>query len=430
MMKAQAQPQERRVANKMGTEVHQVTDIGRLFQLNRFEQIESALNYGNVSAVRQLAMAVRAEYVAAHDGFRDAVALTLAHISGKFGSVIAERIGRLDIEKRVSGGELPPYGQIHLRERVKAIAAGWHWHATRFSLSEDDEKVTFLLHPCGSGMRLITEGNYRKGPWGPPEAGSIDGRLTRSKGASWSTFMNDEFPVYCNHCSEIAHVGLANGTATFLVEGWTPARAQGICIQHTFKDIAFVPDEFYRRTDLPLPHRGELPRAVRLFTRDELIGIETHPLDKLVDRSERGDNVGARAALEECLVGWRDCIHDAYRRWLSSLWAQVHEILGPDAYEEVVRKTAPDLLGRARGADLPGWAAFWSIHLRLRSISKSTSSYDFLVGHEALLEPGVLPFGATWFVDRLNEGVAERNWTDVGRFSCLEENFLHTSPKL
>src|ERR1700737_143930 len=105
----------------MGTEVHQVTDIGRLFQLNRFEQIESALNYGNVSAVRQLAMAVRAEYVGAHDGFRDAVATTLTYVARSYGPEIGEQVGREAIKKLQPAGDPPQYAQAGLRHRVKAI---------------------------------------------------------------------------------------------------------------------------------------------------------------------------------------------------------------------------------------------------------------------------------------------------------------------
>jgi len=421
-------PQE--TQREMSVEIHPDTDIAQLFQKNRFEQIEAALKDGNLPAVRRLAMAVRAEYVDVHDGFRDAVALTLAYVANNFGSDVADRIGQLDVQKRLSGGELPPYGQQDIRQKIRGIAAGWHWHATRFSLSEDEEKVTFLLHPCGSGMRLITEGNYLRGPWGPPEAGSSNPRLTRSKAASWSTFMNEQFPVYCNHCSEISHVGLANGNATFLVEGWTPARKRGLCVQHSFKHAALVPDEFYRRADLPVPTQRLPVKAGRLFSQEELIDIETHPLDKLIARAERGDVTGARPMLDECLIGWRDCIHDAYRRWLSSLWLHIHQILGPKSHEEVIRETAPALLAHARGADALGWASFWSIHLGLVSISRNKSGYEFFVRSETLLEPGDLPCEPRWFVERLNEGLEKRQWTDVGQIRYRNELLVHTGIRL
>jgi hypothetical protein len=400
-------------------------DVGDLFKRDRFEQIETALGQGNVAVVRQLAMAVRAEYVIVHDGFRDAVALTLAYIAREFGPEVAENIGKQDVRERLSGGNLPPYWQQDIRQKIKAIAAGWHWHATRFSISEDDEKVTFLLHPCGSGMRLIVTGYYENGPWGPESNGPNHPCLTRSENASWSTFMNRQFPVYCNHCSEISHVGLVNNDSSFLVEGWTPARARGLCIQHTFKDIAFVPDEFYRRADLPLPVRSESPIGKRIFNQEELIDLQTHPLDKLVDCAERSDIPKARTALDECLFGWRDCIHDAYRRWLSSLWLYVHRILGRSVQQQVICATAPALIAHARGSDVAGWAGFWLIHLGLRSILKKQSGYEFLIRHEALLEPGALPCDPSLFVEWLNEGLDNRNWTDIGQFRYMDGDILH-----
>jgi len=406
-----------------------MNDIRDLFRQNRFEQIEAALNRNDVSAVRRLAMAVRGEYVGAHDGFRDAVAKTLAYIAGTRGPEIGERVGRECIEELQPAGDPPQYAQADLRQRVKAIAAGWHWHATRFSLTEDQEKFTFLLHPCGSGMRLIQEGYYTEGPWGPPLAGKDDAQLTRSRGSSWSTFMNDGFPIYCNHCSEMNHLALARKSATFLVEGWTPARARGLCIQYTFKDITFVPDDFYRRADLPLPVRGQPSTYRQVFSESELIDIQTHPLDKLVDRAESNDLVGARAALDECLLGWRDSIHDVYRRWLSMLWVQVYKTLGDSAFGDVVRATAPDLLAHVRATDLLGWAAFWSIHLRLHSIETNQSGLEFLVGCDSLLQPGILPHEAAWFAQRLNEGLADRHWSDVGQFRAVDQSLLHSGLK-
>ena len=405
----------------------QATALPEFFKKTRFEHLEDAIKRGDTVQVREHAMAIRAEYVPVHDGFRDTIALTLAWLVDTYGDEEGEAIGREVVEKSMEGGDPPQYSQAGLRDRVKAIALGWHWHATRFSLSEDDERITFRLHPCGSGMRLVQEGIYGPGPFGPPDCG-VDrkARLPRSKNATRSTFMTEGFPIYCNHCSEMGHVSLKNETATFLVEGWTPLRKAGQCLQHTYKDVTAVPDEFYRRAGLPLPERiGASCASDRLFTDAELLDLQTHPVDRLIDGVEKGDVEGALEVLQECLTGWRDAIHDVYRLWPVLLWNAVHERSGEKAFEDVVRATAPDLFAHIRGSDASGWAVFWMAHLRPRALTSGGDWIEYSVEEGSLLAPGELQSDLNWFVARLNEGLQARGWSDVGRFAVAGGNIVH-----
>jgi hypothetical protein len=59
-----------------------------------------------------------------------------------------------------------------------------------FTITEDDEKVTFAMNPCGSGQRLVRNGAYD---------GLPDGGGTR-EAHDWS-FGRKGFPLYCTHCS-------------------------------------------------------------------------------------------------------------------------------------------------------------------------------------------------------------------------------------
>ena len=427
-----------RIAPKLATkktvetseEKMEIKELASLFEKDRFEQIKEALGAGDVRRVRELAMAVRAEYVPVHDGFRDAAALTLAYLYETYGLEKGEAMGRACIEKAMPEGDPPQYAQADLRDRIRTIAFGWHWHASRFRLTEDDEKVTFHLLPCGSGMRLIQEGYYEKGPFGPPEAGFAgEGRVPRSKSPSKSNFMTEDFPAYCHHCSEMGHISLKNGVSTFIVEGWTPLRSRGMCIQHTFKDASLVPDEFYRRADLPVPNTRDKPEVTeRLFSPEELHEIETHPLDRLVDRAERGDVKGALESVEECLVGWRDSIHDVYCLWPPLLWREVLQDFGDEALADAVRATAPEIFAHIRGAGHAGWAAFWSIHLRLRGIEQRERSVEFTVGPESIIAPDVLPWDFSCYVVRLNEGMEERGWKDLGHFEVKDRDLVHRLP--
>ena len=62
------------------------------------------------------------------------------------------------------------------RELVGLLAATWRAHSCSgvgpnpgsFTISEDEEKVTFTMNPCGSGQRLVRNGAYE----GLPDGGA------------------------------------------------------------------------------------------------------------------------------------------------------------------------------------------------------------------------------------------------------------------
>ena len=63
-------------------------------------------------------------------------------------------------------------------------------HPGAFTITEDDEKFTFEMNPCGSGQRLVRMGRYE----GPNALG-----VTQSA-HDWS-YGREGFPLYCTHCS-------------------------------------------------------------------------------------------------------------------------------------------------------------------------------------------------------------------------------------
>jgi hypothetical protein len=390
------------------------------FAHTRFDQIEGAIAAGDAEAVRRLGELARAEYLPVHDGMRDVVGATLDFVARATSPAEGEEVGRRVIERLMgAAGDAPQYTQSDLAERVRAITAGWHWHATRFEVSEDDDKVTFRLDPCGSGMRLEAEGRY-DGP---------DGWL-RSTRPSPSTFMQTGFPLYSNHCAEMTRAGLAAGNATFVVEGWRE-RDCGVCFQHTYKRVAAVPAETYRRVGLERPEststaNGQAP--TRLFTADELDELATHPLERAARAVDAGDVDAALSSLRECRDAWGIAMHGAYRRWITMLWAEICETLGAEALGPALAATAPELLRHRRGGGAYDWAAFWSMHLGLRSVRERDGETEFEVEVAALVEPAVESVTEDAFVDGLRRGLAARGWGDAGDFGRSEDVFVHVVP--
>jgi len=58
-----------------------------------------------------------------------------------------------------------------------------------FEISEDDEKLTFTMNPCGSGQRLWRNRRYGPEGWGVTDAAH-----------PWS-YEREGFPLYCTHCA-------------------------------------------------------------------------------------------------------------------------------------------------------------------------------------------------------------------------------------
>jgi len=127
------------------------------------------------------------------------------------------------------------WGSLPASARAKVIARAMVSNMGEVEVDEDDEKVV-LSFRCGTGGKLIDEGCYE----------GDDGYLTlRERGGR--TFMRDELPVYCAHCSvnnEIQPVEW--GDAPTSIEH-PPERKGEPCVHHVYKDVAATPDEAYER---------------------------------------------------------------------------------------------------------------------------------------------------------------------------------------
>jgi hypothetical protein len=118
--------------------------------------------------------------------------------------------------------------------RAKAVARAMVANFGDCEVAEDDEKIT-LSFRCGTGGRLIDEGRY-----------DDDGYLVLRERAG-RTFMRDELPVYCAHCSVNNEIQAVEwGGAPVTVEH-PPERAGEPCVHHVYKDASLMPDDVYVR---------------------------------------------------------------------------------------------------------------------------------------------------------------------------------------
>lgn len=185
-----------------------------------------------------LSEALHHDVLRAHDGMMSRITGLLSVLYRAWGIEPLQQV----LEEVMQPQMLDPQGNLPFRQRVERLIAFTRCHLQPFSLSEDDEKVTFRPHTCPSGARLIQQGAYTE-----PRGGAIlqqPGPLTYGR---------SDFPIYCCHepAAEIAAIKHF-GAPLFLVE---PAAdlARGPCIVHMYKVAAEIPERYYQRLGLRKP---------------------------------------------------------------------------------------------------------------------------------------------------------------------------------
>ena len=169
----------------------------------------------------------------------------LSFIGRELGEEAVERclreLGEGFLRPRRQAGR--PWLELPAEVRAKVIARAMVSNFGSVEVSEDDEKIVLAFH-CGSGGRMIDEGRYEG-----------DGAYLTLRQQAPRTFMRDELPVYCAHCSvnnEIQPVEW--GSVPTSVE--FPPRAKGEpCVHHIYKDQSRIPDEAYLRIGKEPPRR-------------------------------------------------------------------------------------------------------------------------------------------------------------------------------
>jgi hypothetical protein len=170
-------------------------------------------------------------------------------------SFVGEELGEEAVERalRKTGDEFvrprrdvgTDWNALPAAARAKIIARAMVANFGAVDVDEDEQKIV-LSFRCGSGGRLIDDGRY-EGEHGYVTLRERSGR----------TFMRDELPVYCAHCSvnnEIQPVEWG-GTPTSIE--YPPEHAGERCVHHIYKDVSAIPDEAYTRIGKSKPIAGE-----------------------------------------------------------------------------------------------------------------------------------------------------------------------------
>jgi hypothetical protein len=174
-------------------------DDDELRELSRptMDRAIEAMDRGDLDAARRLCTEMKSEWLMLHDLMAESVLGLITFVQDRLGDEgVAE--AWTDCNERGWRRHHDAINRLDRRQLVYLLAATWRAHSAsgagdepgRFTIAEDDEKVTFTMNPCGSGQRLVRNGAY-DGPDG----------FGRTRAAHDWSYGRKDFPLYCTHCS-------------------------------------------------------------------------------------------------------------------------------------------------------------------------------------------------------------------------------------
>ena len=208
-----------------------------------WEQARSAIADGDTErGLERLDAAVK-QWRSLQDYSINWITVLLSFISDELGEVAVERALRRTgddfVRPRRDTGT--SWDSLPAGARAKVIARAMVANFGSVEVDEDDEKI-ILSFRCGSGGRLIDDGRYEG-----------DHAYATLRERSGRTFMRDELPVYCAHCSVNNEIQPVEWGDTPTSVEYPPERPGEPCVHHVYKDVADLPPEVFERIGLEPP---------------------------------------------------------------------------------------------------------------------------------------------------------------------------------
>lgn len=193
------------------------------------------IDAGDREKAKELAKRMYGEFNHLHDGYMFWVTGLQTYIYNNYGIEAVEEAEREahTIEAKVV---FKPPEKTDFRSRVEHLAGGLRGHLQPITITEDDEKVSIMMRPCGSGERLIEKGGYK------PETG-----LARVKEPHRITWGMKDFPIYCVHCPIMEMMDIENTGDFGMVHIVNEPIDRDSCKFTFYKDPKDIPEELYTR---------------------------------------------------------------------------------------------------------------------------------------------------------------------------------------
>ncbi len=202
-----------------------------------------AIDAGDLEAAKRLCGEMKHEWLMLHDLMAESVLGLISFVQERLGDEgVAEAW-----EKNCEQGWRRHHAAIESLDRRKIVhllAATWRAHSGSgvgdhpgsFTITEDAEKITFTINPCGSGQRLVRKGLYEKNGYG------------RTREAHDWSYGRKDFPLYCTHCS-FMNESMPIQWSGYPVYPSDPPEDYSTdpCTWYWYKDREDIPERHWRR---------------------------------------------------------------------------------------------------------------------------------------------------------------------------------------
>lgn len=198
--------------------------------------VQQAIDQGELEKAKKLTRRMHKEFFAMHEAFRNWITSLLDFIGRRQGDEAVYEAIHIAFSHFTDLAK--EYRKKDFRRQVEMLASGLKGgHLTPLEIKEDDEKVTIMMKPCGSGGRAILNGYYE----GPPR------NFLKIKKPQVMTFWRSDYPVYCCHCpfQDIIPIE-ADGYPIWVT---VPAEklGEGLCRFILYKNPDNIPTKYYER---------------------------------------------------------------------------------------------------------------------------------------------------------------------------------------
>jgi hypothetical protein len=207
------------------------------------ERAIEALDAGDADAARRLCEEMKSEWLMLHDLMAESILGLITFVQDKLGDEGVRQAWEQSMEKgwRRHNDAIQ---RLDRRTIVYLLAATWRAHSASgkgehpgsFTISEDEEKVTFTMNPCGSGQRLVRKGLYEANGYG------------RTRQAHDWSYGREGFPLYCTHCSFMNEAMPIQWSGFPLYPSDPPEDySRDPCTWYWYKDPADIPERHWER---------------------------------------------------------------------------------------------------------------------------------------------------------------------------------------
>lgn len=196
--------------------------------------IQQAIDEGDTEKAKKLCRRMYKEFYSMHEGFRDTVTSLLTFIGRRYGNEVLFDALHEGFQSFAELARL--YRGQDIRNKVEMLAAGLRGHLTPLKIEEDEEKITIMMTPCGSGGRAVLNGSYEP-----------QGKFLRVKKHPVMTLGKDDFPVYCCHCPFQDLIPMEDSGFPIWVTEPSDDIGKTPCKFILYKDQKLIPERYYQR---------------------------------------------------------------------------------------------------------------------------------------------------------------------------------------